>query len=201
MTQQGQIQVNQIYTIQEGDTLSSIAQHAYNKVSRPYQMAIYSMNQRAIGGDHSVIQPGMSLWIPIIADPPQTNIVYIVQAGDTLTSIAQQTYNNGSELYSTALYKMNRHTINDPNIIKAEDPLYLPPISNPSPIVNTFYIRQRGDTLSSIAQQAYQNPKESTLISRSELSEKGIKAGTILFIPFSQQVPGGGNIHPPDNWP
>jgi len=205
MTQQGHIQVNQIYTIQEGDTLSDIAQQAYNNGSQPYHMAIYRMNQRAIGGDPSVIPPGVSLWIPLIADPPQTNSVYIVQAGDTLSSIARQTYNNGSELYSTAIDKMNQTTIGGHNVIQLGEPLYLPPISNPSPQVNTFYIVQKGDKLSRIAQQAYHNQKASTLISQSELSEKvpggRINSGQILFIPFSQQVPGGGNIHPPDNWP
>jgi nucleoid-associated protein YgaU len=213
MTQQEHIKVPGLYMVQKGDTLSGIAQRAYNNGSQSYWMAIYRMNQNAIGDDPSVILPRKSLWIPTItdriADPPQTNSVYFVQEGDTLSSIAQQTYKNGSELYTTAIYRMNQTAIgDDPNVIQPGVPLYLPPISNPSPIVGTFYIAQQDDTFSSIAQQAYNNPKESKLIEKSKLSEKVITSksskippGKILFIPFSQQVPGGVNIHPPDNWP
>jgi len=214
MTQQGHIPVpGKNYTTQEGDTLSGIAQQAYTNVSQPYQMAIYRMNQNAIGDDPSVIHPGKDLWIPLITDRidernPQTNIVYIVKAGDTLSGIVLQTYNIGSELYRTAIYRMNQHTIgNDPDVIQPGDPLYLPPISNPSPSQNTFYIVQELDTLSSIAQQAYNNRKKTKLISKSPKSEKvigRIKPGQILFIPYQfSQIPpgGGGNIHPPDNWP
>jgi nucleoid-associated protein YgaU len=212
MTQQGDIQQVKEYKTQEGDTLSGIAQRAYNKDSELYRTAIYRMNQHTIGDDPGVIQAGEHLWLPRIADridarKPDTNIVYIVKAGDTLSSIAQRAYNKDPELYRTAIYRMNQHTIgNDPNVIQPGEPLYLPPISNPSPIQNTFYIVQAGDTLSSIAQQAYNNRKKTKLISQSVLSEKvigRIKPGQILFIPyqFPQQIPGGGNIHPPDNWP
>lgn len=44
MTQHVNIQANNGYTIQRGDTLEGIAQRAYNNGSQPYQMAIYLMN-------------------------------------------------------------------------------------------------------------------------------------------------------------
>jgi LysM domain len=207
MTQQGNIQVNQGYTIQKGDTLEVIAQRAYNNDSRPFQLAIYKMNQRAIGGDSSVLPLGATIWIPIIGHPPQTDIVYIVHEGDTLSGIAQQTYNNGSVLYRTAICRINKlATCDDPNAIHPGDPLYLPPISNPSPSQNTFYIVQDRDKLSSIAQQAYHNRNKTELISQCVYNKKGrIKPGEILCIPFDpsskQLPPNPGNIHGPDNLP
>ena len=207
MTQHVNIQANNGYTIQRGDTLEGIAQRAYNNGSQPYQMAIYLMNQRAIGGDFSILPLGATIWIPTIGHPPLKDIVYIVQPGDTLSSIAQQTYNSGLELYRTAICRINKlATCDDPNAIHPGDPLYLPPISNPSPSQNTFYIVQDHDNLSSIAQQAYHNRNKTKLISQCVYNKKGrIKPGEILCIPFDpsskQLPPNPGNIHGPDNLP
>src|SRR5947209_1825032 len=117
-------------------------------------MAIYTMNQSEIGNDPNVIHHGLDLWIPHITDSPQANTFYIVQAGDTLSGIAQRAYNNGSQPYWTAIYLVNQYEIgNDPDVIHPGEPLYIPPIVSP-PERLTFYIVQAGDTLWGIAQQA-----------------------------------------------
>jgi nucleoid-associated protein YgaU len=209
MTPQGQIpSPYSDYTTQAGDTLSGIAQRAYNDGSQPYWMAIYRMNQSTIGNDPNVISPGMLLWIPRFAASPQEDNFYIVQAGDTLSSIAQQVYNDGSQPYWRTIYLVNQYEIgDDPNVIHPGQPLYLPVISNPNPGVDAFYIVQAGDTLSSIAQQVYKDGNSWSYIRDDNMNvirdDLTLKSGQILFIPFGPVQPGGGNIHIPVNptWP
>ena len=212
MTQQGQIPTNDDYIVQAGDTLSGIAQRAYNNGSQPYWMAIYRTNQSEIGNDPNVIIPGLHLWIPLIADSPRANTFYIVQAGDTLSDIAQRAYNNGSQPYWRAIYLINQYEIgNDPNVIHAGEPLYIPPIVSP-PERETFYIVQAGDTLSGIAQQTCGDGSRWPVIYNDNKKMIGndpnrILPGQILFINgglFKPGTgPGGGNIHIPVNptWP
>jgi nucleoid-associated protein YgaU len=214
MTQQGQIGTNWSYTVQAGDTLSSIAQRAYNNGSQPYWMAIYRMNQSDIGNDPNVIHLGLILWIPRIADPPKQDTCYIVQAGDTLSDIAQRAYTDGSQPYWTAIYLVNQYEIgNDPNVIHPGEPLYIPPIHSP-PDACHFYIVQAGDTLSGIAQQASGDGSRWPAIYDDNKNVIGsdpnlIFPGQILFIncglfrPPNGGIPEGGNIHVPisPTWP
>src|SRR5436305_8323430 len=114
MTQQGQIPTYDYYQVQAGDTLSGIAQRAYNNGSQPYWMAIYRTNQDEIGNDPNIIRPGEPLYIPPIASHPETGSFYIVQAGDTLWGIAQQAGGDGSKW--ELIYRDNKNVIgNDPN--------------------------------------------------------------------------------------
>ena len=50
------------YTVQEGDTLSSIARHELGKVSRWSE--IYELNRDALGKDYDYLTPGMQLSLP-----------------------------------------------------------------------------------------------------------------------------------------
>src|SRR5947209_16686076 len=76
---------------------------------------------------------------------------YTVQPGDTLSGIAQQAYGDGNQW--PKIYNANTQVIgNDPNLIRPGEVLYIPALS-PTPGSN--YTVQQGDTLSSIAQQAY----------------------------------------------
>jgi hypothetical protein len=50
------------YTVQAGDTLSSIAQQAYGDANQ--WQKIYDANKQVIGGDPNLIRPGQVLFIP-----------------------------------------------------------------------------------------------------------------------------------------
>ncbi|MDX1663602.1 MAG: LysM peptidoglycan-binding domain-containing protein [Candidatus Promineifilaceae bacterium] len=54
------------YTVQSGDSLSSIAQHYYGTATRDKWMAIYTANKDVIGDDPAQIRPGQKLEIPQI---------------------------------------------------------------------------------------------------------------------------------------
>jgi len=210
MTQQGQIPTDSFYQVQAGDTLSGIAQRAYNHGSQPYWTAIYRVNQNEIGNDPNLIQPGMYLYIPRFAASPQADRFYIVQAGDTLSGIAQRAYNHGSQPYWTVIYRVNQNEIgNDPNVIHQGEALYIPPIVSP-PQQNSFYLVQAGDTLWGIAQQAYGDGNVDQQLYNVNKKVIGddpnlILPGQILFLqqglfpPGAGPGGGGGNIHIPKN--
>lgn len=105
----------QTYTVQKGDTLSSIAA----KYGTSWQ-AIYNANKAVIGGDPNLIKPGQVLTIPGGSAPSQRT--YTVQKGDSLSSIASK--------YGTtwqAIYNANKATIGgDPNLIKPGQVLVIP---------------------------------------------------------------------------
>src|SRR5207248_2248499 len=117
-------QAEKFYYVQAGDTLSGIAQRAYNNSSQPYWTAIYLANQDEIGNDPNAISRGEPLYIPPIASPPREDSFYIVQAGDSLWSIAQQAYNHRNVVQ--ALYNVNKKVIgDDPNLILPGQILFL----------------------------------------------------------------------------
>lgn len=82
--------------------------------------------------------------------------VYTVHSGDTLSSIAERAYGNGSQPYWMALFAAQEGTIgNDPNVIKPGQELFIPAIKeNPSIEVDggSLYIVKAGDTLWGIAE-------------------------------------------------
>ena len=80
---------------------------------------------------------------------------YIVQAGDTLSSIAQRAYGNGSQPYWMALFAAQEGTIgNNPNVIKPGQQLFIPAIKEyPSADEGSLYIVKGGDTLWGIAER------------------------------------------------
>lgn len=111
------------YTVQSGDTLSSIAQRAYGNNSQPYSMAIYHANQAKIGNNpNAALSPGEVLYIPPVVESPQVRAIYLVQEGDTLVAIAQVAY--GQETQWKTIYEVNQQVIgNYPNLLNP------PPIS------------------------------------------------------------------------
>jgi hypothetical protein len=52
------------YTVQPGDTLSSIAKQAYGDDSEPSWRRIYTANQQVIGNNPNLLRPGEVLYIP-----------------------------------------------------------------------------------------------------------------------------------------
>jgi LysM repeat protein len=116
------------YTVQGGDTLSSIAQEAYGD-SNQWQI-IYDANKQVIGNNPNVIIPGQVLFIPAI--PPTPGSYYTVQPGDTLSSIAQQAYGDSNQWQ--IIYDANKQVIgNDPNVIFPGQVLFIPPLTPPPP--------------------------------------------------------------------
>ena len=60
-----------IYTVQPGDTLSSIAQRFYGDGNKYHQIYDYC-NRQVIGPDPNLIRPGEVLYIPAIAPVVKT---------------------------------------------------------------------------------------------------------------------------------
>ncbi|MCB0064599.1 MAG: LysM peptidoglycan-binding domain-containing protein, partial [Caldilineaceae bacterium] len=124
------------YTVQRGDTLSAIA--------RRYDSSVQAL-MSANGLTSTNIYVGQTLVIPGTNQPgPIYPITYVVQPGDTLSSIARrydttvQALMQVNNLRSTNIYVGQRLTISvasDPN----------------QPVI--YYTVQRGDTLSSIARR------------------------------------------------
>ena len=75
MTNTGPLQPGTSYTVQQGDTLSGIAERAYDDGSEASWMKIYNANRDVIGNDPNLIQPGEVLQIPALT--PQTCTVTV----------------------------------------------------------------------------------------------------------------------------
>ena len=130
----GHIQAGTTYTVQPGDTLSSIAQSAYNDSSQTAYMVIYNANKQIIGGNPNLIRAGQVLYIPAITAGPTVQVkpgtTYTVQPGDTLSSIALRVYGNAAEHYWHKIYKENKDVIgDDPNLIRPGEVLAIPVLS------------------------------------------------------------------------
>ena len=130
------------YTVQRGDSLSSIGRRFYG-IGRHWG-AIYETNREVIGSDPNQIRLGMQLIIP----PPDFR-AYTVQAGDTLSAIAQRFYGDAER--QNLIYETNLNVIgNDPELLRPGLQLVIPDITWVS-----VYPVQSGDTLSAIAQRFY----------------------------------------------
>lgn len=129
------------YTVQSGDSLFSIAQRAYgNGADWPI---IYAANKQIIGLNPNVLRIGEVLTIPALS--PTAGELYVVQSGDTLTSIAQRAYGNGN--LWPLIYNANKQVIgSNPNLIQAGQVLQIPPAPSASlPLKNSTDIQ--GDVL------------------------------------------------------
>jgi nucleoid-associated protein YgaU len=131
---------------------------------------------------------------------PPTN--YTVQAGDTLSAIAQRAYGNGSQPYWMALFAAQEGTIGDnPNVISPGDQLYIPAIKeNPTADEGSLYIVKADDTLWGIVERyihssdpGYLGPDadvqgivdEVYEVNKQEIGDNPnlIRPGQVLFIP------------------
>src|SRR5579859_2041362 len=122
------------YTVQPGDTLSSIAQQAYGDGN--LWQKIYDANKQVIGVDPNDIQPGQVIFIPVLTPAPTPGSHYTVQPGDSLFSIAQRAYGDGN-LWQK-IYDANKQVIGvDPNDIQPGEVLYIPPVAPPPPPPHT----------------------------------------------------------------
>ena len=105
------------YTVQQGDSLFSIAQQAYGDGNQ--WPSIASANNIS---DPSLIYPGQVLSIPVLSPTPGSN--YTVQQGDTLFSIAQRAYGNGNQWPVIA----SANNISNPDLIYPGQVLSIPVI-------------------------------------------------------------------------
>ncbi len=129
------------YTVHSGDSLFAIARSAYgNGADWPI---IYAANRQTIGPNPNVIRIGEVLFIPPLSPTPGQ--LYVVQQGDTLTSIAQRAYGDG-KLWPL-IYNANKQVIgSNPNLIQVGQVLQIPPAPSVSlPLRNSTEIQ--GDIL------------------------------------------------------
>ena len=114
------------YTVQQGDTLSGIAQQAYGDGNQ-FQVIANANNI----SDPNLIQAGQVLFIPVLSSAsPTPGSNYTVQQGDTLSGIAQKAYGDGNQWQRIYDYPHNKQVIGpDPNHIHPGEVLYIPPIT------------------------------------------------------------------------
>lgn len=126
------------YTIQSGDTLSSIALTLYG--SDRYWVEIAQTNPTI---DPLKLKPGQTIKLPLPADMQKTGTQravrsangkgtqYTVRAGDNLSTIAQEFYNN-SGLWRR-IYNANKAAIgSNPDTLQAGVTLDIPPVESGS---------------------------------------------------------------------
>ncbi|MCY4081168.1 MAG: LysM peptidoglycan-binding domain-containing protein [Caldilineaceae bacterium] len=178
------------YTVQEGDTLLSIALRYDVSLNR-----ILSLNN--LRDEHS-ISIGQELLIPSssvstgqpsaqrgAADPALSRQVgtHTVRAGETLASIADQYGVTVAELIA-----FNSNTITNPHVVRVDTVLLIPGLSaaDVSIMNQTLYTVQEGDTLLGISQQfgvTVDALKAANNISNADL----LRVGDQLIIPQSTQ--------------
>ncbi|MGO1316830.1 MAG: LysM peptidoglycan-binding domain-containing protein [Cellulomonadaceae bacterium] len=112
------------YTVKRGDSLWKIAQKVLGDPLRYTQIA--AINAELLGGKPDFITPGTVLLLPADTDlvtTPADDEPYIVQAGDTLSQIAQDQLGNATRYpdifdASQHLDQPGGERLTDPNLIK-----------------------------------------------------------------------------------
>jgi LysM repeat protein len=114
------------YTIQQGDTLSSIAQQAYGD-SNQWEVISNANNIT----DPNLIYAGQVLYIPTLTSAsPTPGSNYTVQQGDTLSEIAQKAYGDANQWQTIYNYPANKQVIgSNPNVLRPGEVLFIPPVT------------------------------------------------------------------------
>jgi len=119
------------YTVQKGDTLSSIATNFYGNNAQRY--ALYDANKEAFQATKGKLVPGMVLVIPATlnkairipaAAAADGEELYTVKPGDTLGKIAAAKYGKVSEY--KAIFERNKDRLKDANTIYEGQVIVLP---------------------------------------------------------------------------
>ncbi|USE34738.1 LysM peptidoglycan-binding domain-containing protein [Endozoicomonas sp. SCSIO W0465] len=119
------------YTVHKNDSLMKIAFEVYGDYEQ--WRAIKDSNPEKVDSEN-IIKEGITLTLPEPAEKfiqNKNGDPYLIKRGDTLTSIAKNTY--GSSRHWKAIWKNNALLIKDPNKIFAGFTIYLPTISHSSP--------------------------------------------------------------------
>lgn len=112
------------YTVTPGDTLWELATRFYGNGN--LWNIIYEANRQVIGSDPNTLRVGEVLTIPLL--PPTPEAYYIIQPGDSLSSIAERAYGDASKW--PVIYNANITVIGpDPNIIQPGQTIYIPALS------------------------------------------------------------------------
>jgi nucleoid-associated protein YgaU len=107
----------QWYTVEEGDTLSKIAEGWYGRSDERWWRRIWMANRRTIGEDPNFILPGQRLKLPY------RGFSYHMVRGDTFSQIAQWAYNDGNKWYR--IHEENPE-IEDPDRVQAGQQIWVP---------------------------------------------------------------------------
>lgn len=157
---------NNIYIVQKGDSLYSIAKRFNVGLSELKEINNLTSN---------LISVGQELTIPGVAPSDQTNTTYIVQKGDTLYSIANA-YNISldelvdlNDLINSDIYPGQELIISSTNNEVVENP------------TDNLYVVVSGDTLWSIARK--NNISVSDLLKANNLTSNFLSVGQVLIIP------------------
>ena len=158
--------VNDVYKVQKGDSLWSIAKKFNVGVDELKKINRLNSN---------LISVGQELVIPGVAPSNQTNTTYIVQKGDTLYSIANANNTTVDEI-------ANLNDL-DTNNIYIGQKLILPNNNMDNLITdnNLEYIVQNGDTLYNIALKYNTTPE--AIIDKNNLTSSILFIGQLLQIP------------------
>ncbi|MEL6524595.1 MAG: LysM peptidoglycan-binding domain-containing protein [Chloroflexota bacterium] len=163
-------EVNETYTVQSGDTITSIAN-------------AFDVDVDAILIANNIIDPnrirvGQVLTIPTGAlTVPRT---HVVQAGETLTDIAIR-YNTTTE----ALIATN--TIASPSNLTVGQVLTLPPVGGPATFPRS-YLLDIGATLRSVAEE-FGTTWQALAAFNNIATPNYVQAGTVINIPPADYVP------------
>lgn len=153
------------YIVQTGDTLYSIARKFNTTVSELKRINNLSSD---------ILSIGTTLFLTDTAIPPITDNVYIVQAGDTLYSLANR--------FNTTVQNIKDLNGLTSNTLSIGQQLIIPDAITPEePIAQQVYTVQKGDSLWSIARRY--NTTVNNLIELNNLSTINLQIGDKLLVP------------------
>ena len=126
-----------LHTVQEGESLSAIAEKHYGKSGKEYYEWIYKHNRMKIGPDMNELAAGIEIMIPKLSIalggdfepkvPEGYLAVHEVKAGETLSDLAQKYYGHATPDYFKLIYEVNKEEIGDNmNVVRAGIDLLIP---------------------------------------------------------------------------
>lgn len=166
--------VNNVYTVQSGDSLWSI--------SKRFNVGIDEIKS-ANNLTSNLIIVGQQLVIPGVAPSSQTNVTYVVQKGDSLYSIANA--------YDTTVDEIANLNDLAASTIYPGQILQIPSSSSSSGDsleANTTYVVKSGDTLYRIA--LMYGTTVNAIISKNNLTSTNLSVGQELLIPNDPESTG-----------
>ncbi len=162
------VQVNQVTYMQSVATIGSIIDDKIGQQAFELARKKTTAPVLAVAGNGFIAKPVLSE-ARVSTNQPKNNVQeYIVQNGDTLSTIA-----NSYGLTTDTLRWANN--IQDPDSVKPGDKLLIPPVNG------VLYVVQNGDTLDSIT-NAFSGSK-SMIIAQNDLYGEDVKAGMRIMIP------------------